>query len=299
VDEPGFAKLSDTLGNDLGVDGVDGSAFVADYIWTGDTDTDWDLGSNWSALAVPGVANYTLIPAGRPNYPILNVDASVGGIVIEDGASVDIPVGFNLAVEVKLVNNGTLRQTLDVPVPGTTEFLHIQDLAGLVDQYYGVDVSPTGAAGLGMTTVEIQGNQMACTTNMADPIMNRCWDITPTDQQPADIRFWYTEAERNGQDVTDGGTVRVWHYDQPGWSEAGTAWTSSEMTADCQSGGGLACWVEATGITAYTPFNVGNGPATPTAVTLRAFAAQGGLPVLIVVGVVVAGLAFVALRRRR
>ncbi|MGB2087057.1 MAG: T9SS type A sorting domain-containing protein [Psychroflexus salarius] len=57
-------------------------------VWTGDVNSDWDNPGNWSTGVIPN-ANYDVeIPTGRPNYPILNVNAGAKNLTLGDGASI-------------------------------------------------------------------------------------------------------------------------------------------------------------------------------------------------------------------
>jgi hypothetical protein len=217
-----------------------------------------------------------------------------GNLAVNAAATLNL-AGHTLRVNGSLANNGTLIQSLPAPAGTTTEFLHIQSEAG-VDRYHGVDITP--AADMGQTVVAIRGNQTSgCTTNPADALMFRCFEITPASPQAATLRLWYTEAERNGQLAND---LALWHFDGPGsWSRAGSAYTYSETGTGCVSGGGAACWLQASNVSAYSPFGVGNDlPDAPTAIQLTAFsasAAPAGLPwgwagVLLLAALILIGL---------
>jgi hypothetical protein len=135
---------------------------------------------------------------------------AVGGDVnVADGAVLNIG-GGELTVEGALNNFGQLRQTLDASVVSTpVDFLHILNDAGNVQKHYGLRLTPTGG-GMGDVEVRIDGNQTQCTNILADPLMTRCFDIRPTTESAATIRFYFTDAERNGQESDD---LLVWHHD--------------------------------------------------------------------------------------
>jgi hypothetical protein len=61
-----------------------------DNIWTGNVNSNWDNVGNWSAGFIPNTNNNVEIPAGRPNYPILNVNAGVKNLVLGVGATVTL-----------------------------------------------------------------------------------------------------------------------------------------------------------------------------------------------------------------
>ncbi len=63
--------------------------------WTGDVSTDWHSGGNWSDGVVPMSQDTAIIPAGRPNYPVLVQNTAIGGLYVADGTTVTIN-SFNL-----------------------------------------------------------------------------------------------------------------------------------------------------------------------------------------------------------
>lgn len=202
-------------------------------------------------------------------------------LTVNAGATLDLGTQ-TLTVDNTLTNNGTLKQTKLVN-NSTVEFLRVRDAANSTDKYRGVDITTSG--NMGNVTVTIKGNQTACTTNPSDPLLKRCFTITPTTAQVATIKYWYTEAERNGQNANG---LKVWHYDGPpaNWTQVGSSYTYSEGGINCTSGGGLACWMQATNINTYSPFGLGSGDK-PTAITFARVQARslswvwGGLAVLL------------------
>lgn len=175
-------------------------------------------------------------------------------LTVNAGATFDLGTQ-TLTVDNTLTNNGTLKQTKLVN-NSAVEFLHVRDAANSADKYHGVDITTSG--NMGNVTVAIKGNQTACTTNPYDPLLKRCFTITPTTAQTATIRYWYTEAERNDQIAN---AMKVWHYAGPpaNWTQVGSSYSYSESGTSCTSGGGLACWMQATDIATYSPFGLGSG----------------------------------------
>ncbi len=77
--------------------------------WTGNTDSMWNKASNWTPPTIPN-ANYdVLIPAGRPNYPILQSNAGARNIEFGNGASIVVN-GFTFAITgaIKTATNNTI-----------------------------------------------------------------------------------------------------------------------------------------------------------------------------------------------
>jgi hypothetical protein len=222
----------------------------------------WSASSTWNT-GVPGTSDDVTIQSGH-TVTATN-DVGVQNLTIEYDGTLIIPDGVTVTVEGILSNNGTLQQTQNVPAGSTTEFLHITDSAGTTDKYHGLDITPDSTS-LGSTTVAIQGNHTGgCTTVRNDPLLYRCFEITPTSQESATLKFWYDEDERNDQTAND---LVVWHHDGgTNWSQTGT-YSYSESDIDCQSEDGRACWVEAAGISSYSVFDIGSDGSAPTATML-------------------------------
>lgn len=213
---------------------------------------------------------YDLSVVGSGSQAVLGSNVWVANhLSIYAGAHLDLGA-YHLAVDGVVANAGTLTQRKEVAAGSVTEFLHIQNAAATVDQYHGVDITPVGG-GMGVTAVSIRGNQAAgCTSNPASVTLRRCFEITPAHAQPATLRLWYTEAERNGLAAN---SLVLWHYGPGGWTQAGSLLTRSESGSQCASGSGMACWLEATQVSAYSPFALGSGTA-PTAVRLASLSAS-------------------------
>jgi hypothetical protein len=73
----------------------------------------------------------------------------------------------------------------------------------------------------------------------------------------------------------------------------GSNLTYSEAGTSCLTAGGIGCWVQADGISDYSPFALGDTTGdTPTAITLLDSTANGRLPVdmVLVTAVLLFGL---------
>ncbi|MEM7114570.1 MAG: M12 family metallo-peptidase [Chloroflexota bacterium] len=183
----------------------------------------------------------------------INDDLTVNGNLTVD-ASATLDFGANdPTVEGTVTNNGTLKQTKDVPNGDTTNFLEIYNKAGDVpSKYYGTRITPT-STGLGSTTVEIGGHQ-ECTTNTSDPILDRCYDISPTNHNSATIRYYYTSGELNGQTWD---SLKLWDWNSGAWVEL----ASGTDTYGGGCGTTLGCWGEWDGIATYSPMVLGTTTA--------------------------------------
>ena len=108
--------------------------------------------------------------------------------------------------------------------------------------------------------VTVYGNQ-SC-VNASSPTVNRCYDISPTWQEAADITFYYLNTEANGQTAPT-----IWH-----WNDTDTIWESETFSARGTTGADYA-WITTTGIDSYSDFTASDDQPGPTAVTLASFTA--------------------------
>lgn len=226
-----------------------------------------DLNNHTISAATSPLNFYNLVAEGtRTTVQAVNV-AVANNLTVNSGAFYDLST-YSLSVDGAVTNNGALIQTRNTPSGSTTEFLHIRNAANTADKYFGVNITPSG--NMGATTVRVYGNQPSCSSNPADPLIKRCFDIAPTTSQNATLRLYYTEAERNGQIAN---ALKLWHF-ASGWSQVGNGYTYSESGSTCVSGtpAGSACWMQALNVSSFSPFGLGSG-GTPTRVTVRSLAA--------------------------
>jgi len=217
--------------------------------------------ANGKTLTFTGGSTQTIGGASATTFADLVIDA--GKIMVVDPLNPPTVTG-------SVTNNGALKQTQLVNAGTTTTFMNI----GL--QYYGVDITPTAAglsstptaSGLGSTTVTVYGNQ-ACAGAGVLPL-KRCYEITPTTAAPSSVKFYYTQAEmQTGQTFN---SLNVWHYNGSTWD----ALTRGGDSGSCASGA-LNCYVEGTGITAYSPFQLTNSnPLAAPLETLQVTATPAG-----------------------
>ena len=260
--------------------------------WLGNT-TDWHTASNWLRDSLPQSSDWVTIPTSPSggNMPVLTGNAAVRNLDIQPGASLDI-AAYKLTVEDSLKNNGTLIQTRSsVPSGAATGFLYITSASGAQQKYLGVELSPSSGA-MGSTTVQISGSA-ECTVSDPSDTVNRCFEITPSSVQTADIRFYYLVSELDGQDPD---SVRAWHWGSSGWTAAGTVDVRDDVYPDYN-------WVEVSGVNVYSPFTLSDRTGGPTAVTLVEFAPRPnaslfGLLVLLAIVLITSG-GFVLARRLR
>jgi len=58
--------------------------------WTGAVSSDWSIGGNWGLGLVPVAADSVDIPAGVPNMPVLSAASPVGGVTVQNGATLSL-----------------------------------------------------------------------------------------------------------------------------------------------------------------------------------------------------------------
>jgi hypothetical protein len=258
--------------------------------WTGPTAGDWQTASSWSTGTVPGCRTNVVV-AGSATVS-LSANAVSHNLTIFSGATLNLNT-FDVTVETTFVNNGTLRQVKDTLSGATTEFLHLRNAAGTVDKYRGVAITP--AADMNSTSVTIKGNQTQCTTQSGDQLIKRCFNVSPGTPASATLRFWYTEAERNGQLAN---ALKLWHF-SGSWTQVGDEpYSYSESGDTCSSG--TFCWMQAAGVASYSPFGLGGSPQ-PTAITLRSLTTRADSIAWIPIGLALfaTSVAIIVVRRRR
>ena len=78
-----------------------------DYIWTGATDSDWDVGSNWSPAGPPADSSgFNIYIPTTSQDPVLSSDVDVAELTISNGAQ--LTTGTNSILSTDLSVNGTL-----------------------------------------------------------------------------------------------------------------------------------------------------------------------------------------------
>lgn len=259
-------------------------AASATAVWDGGgTTNNWSEAANWVGDVVPVAANDVVfnttsskdavvdasfsgtvksvsLAAGYTGEVLLARSLTVSGSVsVANGATLHL-AGQTLATEALVDNQGTIKDTRAVTAVSTpVTFASIKNAASNATQHYGLIITPTGGS-LGNVTVAIRGNQTRCTLSGSDALVNRCFDIIPSNNQAATIRFYFSEAERNKQAANG---LSVWHFNGSSWEAAGSTLSYSERDLACVNGSGSGCWVEATGISSYSPFTLGS-TAPPT-----------------------------------
>jgi hypothetical protein len=92
--------------------------------WTGAVSSDWEVGGNWGGGYMPALVDTANIPAAVSNFPALTVSESIGGLTIEDAATLSLG-----AFDLQLSNNAATGQGSG-GVTGTTGTLILAGNAG-------------------------------------------------------------------------------------------------------------------------------------------------------------------------
>jgi hypothetical protein len=154
-----------------------------------------------------------------------------------------------------------LRQTQATAGGSTASFLRITNLTGDQTKYYGVDITPYSASSRGaapvttvhinspmvndsLVSVTVHGNQL-CSGRTSG--VRRCFDIDPAVAMNAAVRFYFSEAERNDQQLDD---LLVFHYNAD-WTEEPGPYT--------RGGSGDAQYVEAQNVDNFSLFALDTG----------------------------------------
>lgn len=262
--------------------------------WQGGVDDDWFKNANWEGGIVPGELDQVKIPAAPTNQPTVGTSSEpsygrVQDLTVDPNATLTLAAAHNLKVNGTLTNNGTLQQTLNVPLATPTMFLNVKSVGG-TDKYFGAEINATVSA-LGDTTVKVHGNQQC---PLASPSMiGRCYDVTPTTVGPADIKFYFTEPEFTPYNHPLP-ALQVFNYHSGTWNLQ----TRGTDSGTCNPGA-INCFVEGTNISAYSPF--GMTEAGPNALRLGSTSAEAApvpWPAAALLAAAVAAVLAVARRRR-
>ncbi|HSN75301.1 MAG TPA: hypothetical protein VL334_09500 [Anaerolineae bacterium] len=245
--------------------------------------------NNWGTFAVDsGTLWLGDFDTGTPNnsllYDLVNKgpadgESASGQVLIADGAQLKVQ-GF-------VSNNGKIQQTQSEQAGGgfARQFAMIQNNLGSAIRYQGVDVVPTSGR-METTTVAVWGNQH-CGTALPDVAAHlfgntnknasftvlRCYEITPTTPQSADVTFYYLSNnasqppshwpnERNGND-----DPHAWHHNA---SANPQRWDMEVRGAKDNITNGYR-YVQATSVDQYSPFALLDN--STLAVTLADFSA--------------------------
>lgn len=105
---------------------------IASTYWTGAVSTDWSNTGNWSTGMVPTISSpaIVLIPAGKPNYPVISGISTANSISLEVATSLTITGTMQIAGTIN--NKGTCTATA-----GTVQYIGLAPQAIVANTYAG------------------------------------------------------------------------------------------------------------------------------------------------------------------
>ncbi|MEM6698548.1 MAG: hypothetical protein AAF599_09130, partial [Bacteroidota bacterium] len=129
-------------------------SYAATITWTGDVSSEWFNAGNWSG-AIPGPGDDVIIPAGRPNDPVVEFLTQIASMVVESGATVTIisaTLSINNASGNGLDNSGTIHNAASINIQNTTDNgIFNQSGASFTNDgviFIGINSTSTGSNGI-------------------------------------------------------------------------------------------------------------------------------------------------------
>ena len=203
---------------------------VSSSQWTGNTNSNWNEAGNWTP-GIPSSGQSVVIPTGRPNYPVLEMNPTVGDIDIQTGASLSIPTGQYLTVNGVLTNNGTLTvqnngallQGTSSTLSGTGTYSVKRNLPSTDKFHYiGSPISGIAANGFGITPTVLNGSNGSQLVPLANCDINALDAASP----------WANLLElRENASVLSNCSQSLWHVKSSGNLESGRGYAAMVYTA--------------------------------------------------------------------
>jgi hypothetical protein len=80
------------------------------FVWTGNTNTNWNNAGNWSDGNLPSIGNNAIIPSSPfgGNFPTVNNNVELNQLNVQTGATLIVNGGFTLTVNNNLINDGQI-----------------------------------------------------------------------------------------------------------------------------------------------------------------------------------------------
>jgi hypothetical protein len=278
--------------DDSASDSDAGAAYVFDSCIASAQTGAWADTATWVGGVVPDAAGACIL---NGHTVTLGADAAALSVHVYPGGAFDLAT-YAFTAETIVTNQGALWQTQTVS-NANVPFLHIQNIAATNTAYRGLDIdTTTSGADLGVTVVRVMGDTAVCNNDDGGAYRNRCFMANPANSGSASVTLYSTD---NEDDIL---------YDAFFQYASSTTWTQG-ATCDNTYGGGGSCTGAAT-FASPAYFLIGSAGSDPTAVTLRALAAEEpqprslnrALPVAVATGATLVAAALgvtVAKRRRR
>ena len=136
-----------------------------DPLWNGSVSTDWNDPNNWTPGGVPLPGADITIPSGLTNYPVLDIDRTIGYLVLQTGASVTLN-NKTLTVNRIITGDGVLTGSPQsgLVLNGTGSELNFNQTSASTRSLGSLSLNAGSTAALG-TALDIHG---AITLNQAD-----------------------------------------------------------------------------------------------------------------------------------
>jgi hypothetical protein len=168
----------------------------------------WSSNSSWEGGVIPTSPEGACIL----DKHVISLDTSpqIEQLLVEQGGTLEMPLGFNLAVENFVYSEGTMTQT-QVVNNANVAFLDISNAADTAVKYRGADVSSSDDLGEVTVSVRELAEDDHCTTDgSASPAYaRRCYEITAENDLPATVRLWSLLTDLNDIPVTKGAELLV------------------------------------------------------------------------------------------
>jgi C1A family cysteine protease len=247
---------------DVSLDAYAGESVCLAFNYRGVYSAEWYIDDVEVTSRVSGglLEFYNLAIEGPGTPPAFGGDVWVSNdLTVAAGSTLDL-TGLGLTVEGTLLNNGSLHETSAVGAGQSVPFAHVSDGSGGYS-YRGLELTDTSGAGLGTTSVTINGNHKCPPAANLDEPVERCFEIEPATQNEATLRLHYLTSELNGNDPA------LLHV----FRDVGGVWNAELGTYAREADGGEYDWVQVTGVDEFSPFTAAD--ADPTAAVIVDFSA--------------------------
>lgn len=165
-DDPTPREASTDVPNEITVTWNDGRV-IFDLNWDGSESTDWQTTANWTPEYVPTSSVSATIPAGCPNYPIIDdgvLTAETYNLTIDAGGSVTVAPNGQITVNGIFTNNATSADLiLQSDATGDGSLIHSNTgvsatiekyIPGTRYHYIGSPITTATTAGIGVATTQ-------------------------------------------------------------------------------------------------------------------------------------------------
>lgn len=165
-DDPTPRELSDDVPFEITTTWVDGRVII-DLSWDGSTDTDWQDVTNWTPEYIPTSTIGAIVPAGCPNYPIIDdgaLTAETYNLRLDAGGTLTVAPNGQMTVHGTFTNNATSADlVLRSDATGDGSLIHSNTgvsatvekyIPGTRYHYIGSPIIGATSAGIGIATTQ-------------------------------------------------------------------------------------------------------------------------------------------------